>query len=82
MEIYRKLSSEEIAALEKRRCRADDWRQITVKNSFTPAALFDVHLSGRVQLGDFTKNIDTGNGQRKAAGIRHGNPVRVICIYP
>jgi len=71
MEKYRQLSSDEIAALENRRCRADDWRQITVKNGFTPAALFDVHLSGRVRLGNFTKNIDTGSGQRKATGIRH-----------
>ena len=65
--MYRKLTPPEIANLEQNGCRADDWQKVTVRDGFDPDRLRNVHLSGTVQLGSFTKTVDVNKTISKSS---------------
>jgi hypothetical protein len=52
--LYRALTALEIAELESRGCRADNWNLITVKEGFNPKSIYQVSFAGTVQLGALT----------------------------
>lgn len=64
----RPLHKREITALRAARCRAADWRAVTVAPGFTPDAIRDTEFSGEVTLGAHAAieraalhNIDIGD---------------------
>ena len=67
--LLRDLTREEIALLETRGCRADDWAQVQVAQDFDAFRLRDVHLRGRCVLGRFSAEVDLLPGLRLSAGI-------------
>jgi hypothetical protein len=48
----RKLTANEIKALKKQGCSAEDWKSVTVDKGFQPARAVQCVFSGRVHLGD------------------------------
>ncbi len=68
---YRKLTKEEIAALEGQQCLADDWARVEVAQGFTPAYVWHVRFSGEVRLGVFQSAFTLPGGLVKHAGLRH-----------
>lgn len=70
----RSLTSQEIAAMKRRDCRASDWSAVMVAEGFSPGpAIHDVFFSGRVELGVFTKMFtpDAEDGMPFPAGVSH-----------
>lgn len=54
MSAYRQLSTEEISSLEKNGCRAENWTDVLVSDTFDPRLLLRVNFYGKVTLG---KNV-------------------------
>ncbi|MBW6534474.1 MAG: DUF4954 family protein [Mariniphaga sp.] len=67
--MYRRLSEKEIEKLQLRRCSAENWNNIEVKDPFLPERLFSVHFSGPVKLGSNTGKIETADAFFKLSGI-------------
>lgn len=65
----RHLSRDEIAALEKKGCRAEDWNSVTVTESFRPVGMHRVNFSGKVELGGFSGTITLPEGFVVPAGL-------------
>jgi len=62
MKKYRKLTIEEIEALKRQGCSADDWNNIEVAERFTPEWIKSVDFTGRIKLGVFeTSNKQLGS---------------------
>ena len=68
---YRSLTVDEIAILERRGCRADDWSNIYVADDFDANYISNVTFSGIVNMGVFDKNIETEPGFTRHSGIRN-----------
>ncbi len=68
---FRSLTLDEISALEQSGCTADDWNDIIVADGFTPGHVSNTAFYGHVTLGVFDKQIDTGDGFMRSAGIRN-----------
>ncbi len=66
---YRKLSSEEICALQDQGCSAEDWRQIEVAEAFSTANIFRTAFSGQIRLGSFNSEFTLPGGLRRHSGI-------------
>lgn len=64
-------SAEEIAVLKTQFCRADDWTQVWVPETFDLAYVHHVRFSGRVELGAFRKEFKLPGGLVKHSGLRH-----------
>ena len=87
--MYRKLSNEEIAALQQQGCSAADWQQIEVKDGFCPRYVSDVHFSGNVRLGVFDAEYTLPGGLSVHSGIQHatlhnvevGDNVRIYNVH-
>lgn len=67
----RSLTIDEIAALERNCCWAEDWEKVSVSDSFTPEHIRDVHFYGEVLIGVYDKMIEVEQGFLKHSGIRH-----------
>ena len=52
---YRPLRVPEIEALQSQGCSAENWSQVQVVEGFDPAFVREVHFSGMVRLGAYTK---------------------------
>ena len=66
---YRKLDDSEIEQLKHQGCQADEWNSISVKESFSPSFLQNVHFSGEVYLGIFGSMITISEGIEKSSII-------------
>lgn len=67
--LLRPLNREEIAVMEDRGCRCDDWGQIQVAQDFDAFRVRRTHLRGRCVLGRFSGEIEVQPGLRLPAGI-------------
>jgi Domain of unknown function (DUF4954) len=67
--LLRDLTREEIAVMEDRGCRADDWKNIHVAQDFDAFRVRRVHLRGRCVLGRFSNEVEVQDGIKLATGI-------------
>jgi carbonic anhydrase/acetyltransferase-like protein (isoleucine patch superfamily) len=66
---FRKLTSEEIAQLERQDCRAQDWKSIEVGTGFSTEYIHKATFSGNIQLGRLDEDFTFEGGLRKHSGI-------------
>jgi carbonic anhydrase/acetyltransferase-like protein (isoleucine patch superfamily) len=66
----RNISTEEIAALQKNGCEAEDWSQIVVPDTFQPQWVTNTRFSGHVELGSFNKSFTLPGGMSRHSAIR------------
>lgn len=71
MKTYRKLTSEEISALQAQMCTASDWSMIEVSEGFTPGHIRHARFSGNIRLGKFTGEFTLAGGMKKHSGLYH-----------
>jgi len=67
--LLRDPSREEIAVMEDRGCRADDWKHVQVAQDFDAFRVRRTHLKGHCVLGRFTGDIEVLAGIKLPAGI-------------
>lgn len=67
--LLRDLTREEIAVMEDRGCRADDWKHVQVAQDFDAFRVRRTHLKGRCVLGRFSGEIEVLAGIKLPAGI-------------
>lgn len=87
--MYRKLTSEEVAALQRQGCHAQDWQLIEVKEGFSTEYVSDVRFSGRVRLGVFSSEYVLPGGLPVHSGVQHatlhnvevGDNVRIYNVH-
>lgn len=58
----RSLTVDEIEALERQGCSAEDWTRIGVAEDFCPAYIHNVAFYGDVGLGLFDKQVEVDEG--------------------
>jgi hypothetical protein len=66
---YRPLIKKEIATLTVYSCSAENWEDVQVAEDFSPAFFYNVHFSGKVFLGTYTKIFELAGGVKKHSGI-------------
>lgn len=66
----RKLKENEIDALKKQGCTAENWLDITVADDFRTEHIHQTNFYGEVTLGTFRKTIEINEGFSKHSGIR------------
>jgi hypothetical protein len=66
---YRPLLDKEIATLTVYGCSAEDWKQVQVVEDFSASYFYNVHFSGSVNLGTYTKVFELPGGVKKHSGI-------------
>jgi hypothetical protein len=66
---YRPLLDKEIATLTVYGCSAEDWKQVQVVEGFLASYFYNVHFSGNVCLGTYTKIFELPGGVKKHSGI-------------
>ena len=69
MSIYRSLTAQEIEALEKNGCCADNWMNVRVVENFTPNYITYTKFSGKVLLGEFENEFQLPGGLTKHSCI-------------
>ena len=69
MEKYRKLTTEEIAAMESHSCFAEDWNSVEVAEGFDARHVISARFSGHIRLGAFHKEFKLAGGMTKHSGI-------------
>ena len=67
--LLRALNREEIAVMEDRGCRADDWTQVQVAEDFDAFRVRRSHFKGRCILGRFSGEAEVVHGIKLATGI-------------
>lgn len=67
--LVRALNREEIAVMEDRGCRADDWSRIQVAQDFDAFRVRRTHLRGHCVLGRFAGEVELMAGVTLATGI-------------
>ena len=78
MKTYRKLTNEEITALQVNMCTATDWNDIDVAEDFSPDHIRYARFSGYVKLGSFNREFTLAGGIRKHSGIYYATLHNVI----
>ena len=68
---YRSLTEKEIATLTVYGCSAESWQNVFVAEDFSPAFVSNVHFSGNVHLGTFSKTFELPGGLKKHAGLNN-----------
>ena len=71
MEVFRRLTPDEIGVLENQMCSAADWNMIEVAQYFSPEYIKCVRFSGKIRLGSFNKEFTLPGGMVKHSGIYH-----------
>ena len=71
MEKYRKLTADEIYALQSQMCTASDWNDVEVSEGFATDYVVNTRFSGKVRLGRFRKEFVMAGGIRKHSGLYH-----------
>ncbi len=69
MSTYRELTDREIATLTVYGCSATDWKKVLVVEDFSANFVSNVHFSGDIKLGTYTKVFELAGGVSKHAGI-------------
>ncbi len=67
--LLRDLTREEIAVMEDRGCRADEWKHVQVAQDFDAFRIRRTHLKGRCVLGRFSGEIEVLSGIKLPSGI-------------
>ncbi len=67
--LLRDLTREEIAVMEDRGCRSDDWKAVQVAQDFDCFRVRRAHLKGRCVLGRFQGEVEVVPGIRLSTGI-------------
>ncbi|MBO4443758.1 MAG: DUF4954 family protein [Bacteroidaceae bacterium] len=67
----RSLTQIEIEALKAQGCTAEDWKQISVSDSFVPEHVRHVDFYGKVTLGCFNASLEVAKGFSRHSGISH-----------
>ena len=67
--LVRPINRNEIAVLEARGCRADNWQQIQVAEDFDPFRVRRTHLIGDCVLGRFSGDVEVQPGMELPRGI-------------
>ena len=57
MEVFRKLTQNEIEVLKAQMCSASDWNRIEVAEDFAPEHIRYARFSGDIRLGSFRKEF-------------------------
>ena len=68
---YRKLTAEEISALQSQMCTATDWSRIEVAENFSTEYVQYARFSGDVRLGTFSGKFQLAGGMTKHSGLYH-----------
>ncbi|MFZ4725028.1 MAG: DUF4954 family protein [Paludibacter sp.] len=66
---YRNLTEKEIATLTVYGCSAENWSEVKVAETFSPAFISNVHFSGKVFLGIYQKVFELAGGVKKHSGV-------------
>ena len=69
MSDYRQLTDKEIATLTVYGCSAESWKMVKVSENFSPDFISNVHFSGNILLGNFSKVFEKEGGLKKHSGI-------------
>lgn len=69
MEVFRKLTQNEIEVLKAQMCSASDWDRIEVAEDFAPEHIRYARFSGDIRLGSFRKEFSLAGGMVKHSGI-------------
>lgn len=75
---FRSLTLDEVSVLEQAGCTAEDWNDISVADGFTPDNIRNTAFYGHVTLGVFDKQVETGDGFTRHAGIRNATLCDVL----
>ncbi len=67
--IYRKLTPDEIARLERQGCSADSWENVMVAPEFLPNHIHHVRFTGENKIGKFDTEVVLQGGVKTHAGI-------------
>ena len=67
--LLRDLTHQEVAIMEGRGCRCDDWSQVAVAQDFDPFRVRRTHFKGSCVLGRFSGDVDVAEGITLPAGI-------------
>lgn len=67
--LVRELTRQEIAIMEARGCRSDDWSCVAVAEDFDPFRVRRTHFVGRCVLGRFTGEVQVIPGMTLPTGI-------------
>lgn len=78
MNTFKNLTAEQIAALEARSCRCDDWSKVLVSADFDHRYVRNVNFSGDIRLGSFKKTFTLAGGICKHSGIYHATLHNVV----
>ncbi len=70
-DLFRPLSTEQIAQLTDQGCSCEDWSGVRVADGFDAGTVKSTHFCGRIKLGVFKKQISFFGGVKKPAGISH-----------
>lgn len=68
---YRKLSINEITALQRQGCLSLNWADIQVKDGFSTNTIINTQFEGKVKLGSFNGKVKLEPGISKPAGIKN-----------
>lgn len=66
----RKLREQEIAAMQRQGCTAENWQSITVADDFCCDHIQQTDFYGEVTLGSFNKTVEMEGGYTRHSGIR------------
>jgi len=66
---YRNLTAAEIDTLKSHGCSSDDWGSVTVNKELNSDAIYEVHFTGEVHIGNF--NIAGQIHSLKTPGLYH-----------
>jgi hypothetical protein len=70
---YRPLSEEEVQSLLSQGCSAENWGQIHVVDSFSPAHIHNTRFEGEVRLGNLYGKIRDRRNNDRTCGIYNSN---------
>lgn len=70
---YRKLTQEDIAALEQQQCSSQDWTKVSVHPELNLKYIRDVRFSGECRIGKFDNWFTMPGGIEKHSGIFHAS---------
>ncbi len=79
MNDYRSLTSDEIEALKKNGCWAEDWTSVNVTEDFEPERLSHVRMYGEVNIGDLCGDLEVQDDFYCPCGI-HNATLRNVTI--
>ena len=68
---YRKITNNEIAALQKQGCFSVNWATVFVKDGFLTGTIFNTQFAGEIKLGTLNGQVELEKGIVKTVGIKN-----------